>query len=130
MPDIWFIWWEQRRKRERATEPITGLAPRVGVEVWSDSNTREEMELKRKEYFFAGTRLVWIVDPPRRVVEVYTAPDQYVTLTEEQTLDGGDVLPGFKLPLRNLFSGVPQAPAGQEAAKRRRRQSSSALTSV
>ncbi len=86
----------------------------------SDSNTREEMELKRKEYFFAGTRLVWIVDPPRRVVEVYTAPDQYVTLTEEQTLDGGDVLPGFKLPLRNLFSGVPQAPAGKKASKRRR----------
>jgi Uma2 family endonuclease len=112
MPDISFISWDQLPKRERPTEAITGLAPALAVEVLSDSNTREEMELKRREYFLAGTRLVWMVDPPRRVVEVYTAPDQFVTLSEEQTLDGGDVLPGFALPLRKLFANVAVTPAG------------------
>ncbi len=117
MPDVSFIAWYQVPKRERPTEPITGLSPVLAVEVLSDSNTREEMELKLKEYFLARTRLVWIVDPPRRVVEVYTAPDQFVTLTEEETLDGGDVLPGFKLPLRKLFANVP---VEQKPSKRRR----------
>src|SRR5260370_27980543 len=88
------------------------------------------MENRRRECFSAGSLLVWLADPPRRVVEVYTAPDQYVTLTEEQTLDGGDVLPGFKLPLRNLFSGVPQAPAGKKASKRPRGNSITALISI
>ncbi len=109
MPDISFIAWYQVPKRERPTKPITGLAPVLAVEVLSENNTPAEMELKRGEYFLAGTRLVWMVDPARRVVEVYTDPDHFVTLTEGQTLDGGDVLPGFVLPLRKLFGGVPQA---------------------
>jgi len=118
MPDISFIAWHQLPNRERCTEAIAPLSPALAVEVLSESNTREEMQLKRKEYFLGGTRLVWIVDPSKRTVEVWTSPDQCVTLTEDQTLDGGDVLPGFRVSLRELFANLPRLPARRGKSKR------------
>jgi Uma2 family endonuclease len=61
------------------------------------------MERKLREYFQAGVRLVWYVDPEARTVEIFTAVDWSTMLDESRTLDGGDVLPGFVLPLRELF---------------------------
>jgi Uma2 family endonuclease len=72
--------------------------------VLSQGNTDEEMKRKRDEYFAAGVRLVWLVDPEARTVTVYIAPDQSKLLMQEQTLDGGDVLPGFALALKDLFA--------------------------
>jgi Uma2 family endonuclease len=74
------------------------------VEVLSPGNTDLEMQGKLDDYFRTGTRLVWFVDPRTRTVDVYTAPDQSVRLTEANTLDGGTLLPGFRLPLRELFA--------------------------
>jgi Uma2 family endonuclease len=54
--------------------------------------------------FCAGVRLVWVVDPEARTVEVYTDPDQSSVRHEVDTLEGGAVLPGFSLPLRELFA--------------------------
>ena len=62
------------------------------------------MARKRREYFAAGTRLVWEVNPRRRTVTVYTGPRTSTRLTETDTLTGGDVLPGFSLPLAELFA--------------------------
>jgi len=56
------------------------------------------------EYFGAGVELVWFLDHRKRTCEVFTSPEQCVVLTEDQTLTGGTVLPGFELPLRELFS--------------------------
>ncbi len=61
------------------------------------------MERKLHEYFDAGTQLVWYFDHRKRTVKVYTSPDQFTLLDESQTLDGGDVLPGLVIPLRELF---------------------------
>jgi Uma2 family endonuclease len=61
------------------------------------------MERKLKDYFFAGTKLVWFIDPDTRTAQIFTAPDQLVTLKETDILDGGSVLPGFQLPLADLF---------------------------
>ena len=84
--------------------PILDLAPDLAVEVLSKSNSRGEMQRKLRDYFAAGTKLVWYVDPKKRTVRVYTDPDNAATLTEDRTLDGGDVLPGFTLRLRELFA--------------------------
>ena len=75
------------------------------VEVLSPSNTKAEMQIKLGEYFQAGVRLVWIVDPKKKTVSVYTSPEEVTTLAEKQTLTGGEVLPGFELPLKTLFAG-------------------------
>ena len=121
IPDISFISWDDLPKRERPTDPIAGLAPALAVEVLSKGNTRREMDRKVREYFLCGVRLVWLVSLAARSVRVYTAPDQSVTLAENQTLDGGDVLPGLALPLRRVFSEVPQQPkSGRPKGGKRR----------
>ena len=71
----------------------------------SKSNTPAEIKRKLGEYFDAGVRLVWLVDPRKQTVRVHTSADQSVLLKEGQSLDGGDVLPGFTLSLQELFAG-------------------------
>ncbi len=100
IPDVSFVSWEHLPKSYGAIPPI---APDLAVEVLSESNTPKEMERKLREYFEAGTQLVWYVDPKSRTVAVYTSPDQLIVLDESQTLDGGNVLPGLEIPLRELF---------------------------
>jgi Uma2 family endonuclease len=123
VPDLSFVLWERLGGGPQVPEaPIADLAPDLAVEVLSESNTLREMERKLKEYFLAGVRLVWLVDPDKRTVQVATAPDCSVTLREGDVLDGGDVLPGFSLALRDLFARVPRrSPRRRSAAKKRRR---------
>jgi Uma2 family endonuclease len=102
-PDLAFVAWNRIPGGRVPTEPIAGFAPDLAVEVLSPSNTKAEMARKRREYFEAGVRLVWEVDPRARVVEVYESPEHSTRLDESQTLEGGDVLPGFALPLADLF---------------------------
>lgn len=104
LPDLAFFSRQRFRGRKKRGEPILDLAPDLAVEVLSKSNTRREMDRKLREYFAAGTRLVWYVDPKKRCVSVYTQPGQPTLLREDQVLDGGAVLPGFTLPLRELFA--------------------------
>jgi Uma2 family endonuclease len=103
IPDVAFISWDMLPGRRIPDEPIPDLAPDLAVEVLSESNTRAEMERKRGEYFRAGTRLVWEVDPGTRSVAVYTQPDSPTILRDADILDGGPVLPGFSLPLSEVF---------------------------
>jgi Uma2 family endonuclease len=79
------------------------VAPDLAVEVLSEGNTPQEMNRKLHEYFQAGTRLVWYVDPAARTVTVYESIDRATPLGEHDVLDGGDVLPGFKLSIGELF---------------------------
>jgi Uma2 family endonuclease len=104
IPDISFIAWDRIPGGKVPKEPIPRLAPSLAVEVLSEGNTKGEMERKRHEYFQAGVSLVWIVDPEARTVTVYTSFDDATILTETDTLDGGNVLPGFTLALRELFA--------------------------
>ncbi len=104
IPDVAFTSVDRLPGRQRPTEPIPNLVPDLAVEVLSASNTNAEMAVKRQEYFTAGVRLVWEVNPEPRTVTVYTAPAQGTVLTEADVLDGGDVLPGFTLPLSDLFA--------------------------
>lgn len=74
------------------------------VEIVSPSNTKKELRAKIKEYFFAGVRAVWVVDPEDRSVTVLNAPDEGRTVYDEAALDGGDVLPGFTCKVSDLFA--------------------------
>ena len=103
IPDVSFISWAHFPDRELPSEPIPRLVPDLAVEVLSTSNTWQEMNRKLQEYFAAGTQLVWYVAPETQRITVYTAPAQGVELGAEDSLDGGEVLPGFHLPIRELF---------------------------
>lgn len=103
-PDVAFTSWGRMANRRRPADPIPELVPDLAVEVLSRSNTVGEMARKRDEYFRAGVRLVWEIDPRARTVRVYTAVDQFRDLTPADALDGGSVLPGFTLPLARLFA--------------------------
>jgi Uma2 family endonuclease len=83
------------------------LAPDLAVEVLSDSNTAEEMKEKLHDYFTAGTRLVWYVEPQLRQVQVFVSPESKRVVKQDQILDGGDVLPGLEINLRELFDELP-----------------------
>ena len=106
-PDISFTSWSKFPAGERSAAPIAALVPDLAIEVLSASNTPGEIRRKIGEYFHAGTELVWIVDPVRRVVVVHTAPEASTTLTEADTLDGADVLPGVRIPVSRVFQKTP-----------------------
>lgn len=78
--------------------------PDMCVEVVSPSNTKKELRAKIKEYFFAGVRMVWVVDPEDRSITVLAAPDEGRTFYEDAVFDGGDVLPGFRCKVSDLFA--------------------------
>ncbi len=109
-PDVSFLSWDQFPNRQLPREPIPALAPDLAVEVLSEGNTEREMERKLHDYFSAGVRLVWYVDPQTRTAKAYTAPDRCAIVGEGGSLQGGEVLPGFELPLGELF-----AKAGERA---------------
>ena len=108
IPDVAFISWDRFPNRRVPTEPIPDVAPDLAAEVLRVGNTAREIARKRQEYFAAGVQVVWIVNANARTVEVFTAPDQSTVLHEARTLDGGTVLPGFTLPLQELFTELDQ----------------------
>jgi Uma2 family endonuclease len=106
IPDVAFAAWNKFPGRELPDEGAPEIVPDLAVEVLSKSNTKGEMARKLEEYFRIGVRLVWFVDPKTRTVTVYRSATQSKTLSADDRLDGGKVLPGFELPVKNLFVNV------------------------
>ncbi len=103
IPDVAFVSWDRLPEGCVPRAPIPDLAPDLAIEVLSKKNTALEMSRKLDDYFKAGVRLVWYVDPRTRTVEVYTRHQARTIIHETEMLTGGDVLPGFSLPLKDLF---------------------------
>jgi Uma2 family endonuclease len=105
MADVAFIRWE-RIPPEADKQKVCPVTPDLAVEVLSEGNTPKEMERKLDEYFSGGAKLAWIVDPRRRIVEVYTARTNPIVLTDSETLDAAPVLPGFRVPIAELLDSA------------------------
>jgi Uma2 family endonuclease len=103
-PDTGFVSWNQLPGGEVPPEAILDAAPDLVVEVISEGNTPREMELKLKDYFQAGVRLAWYIYPKTETAVAYTSPTAGKPIDKDGVLDGGKVLPGFKLPLKKLFA--------------------------
>ncbi len=87
-------------------EPVMGFfpgAPDLAVEVLSPTDSFEETELKVQEYLQAGTKLVWVVRPRLKGVIVYRPSQKPEWLGVGETLSGEDVVPGFSLPVADIF---------------------------
>ncbi|MEX2175852.1 MAG: Uma2 family endonuclease [Pirellulaceae bacterium] len=108
MPDVAFTFWSRFPQGKITDDPAPLLVPDLAVEVLSPSNTRREMQRKRAEYFAAGTQLVWMIDLDERTATVFTSPEQSSVLQASDVLSGGAVLPGFSLPLADVFAELDQ----------------------
>jgi Uma2 family endonuclease len=79
------------------------LMPDFAVEIKSKNNGYEELREKAQFYIANGTQLVWLVYPTKQIVEVHYADGSSDLFKETETLDGGDVLPGFQLDVAAIF---------------------------
>jgi Uma2 family endonuclease len=111
-PDVAFTSWADMAGGSLPPGKVFPSSPTLAVEILSESNTRREMRDKRIEYFASATRLVWEVDPVDRTIDVYDAPDSSFRLSITDTLDGGSVLPGFAVPVAELFAVLDQTAEG------------------
>lgn len=101
-PDVAFI----RKDRVEQTGISKGYrfgAPDLVVEVISPSDNMKKVEQKIQRWLSADARLVWTVDPKTRTIKVYEGPNAATVLAEADELTGGDVVPGFRLPVAEIF---------------------------
>jgi Uma2 family endonuclease len=75
----------------------------MAVEVKSPTDSKRAMRRKAEKYLAAGTRLVWLVFPDEQNVEVYVADEDVETVGVDGVLDGKNILPTFRLTVRDLF---------------------------
>ena len=102
-PDVAFV----RRERIEAIGRQTGYwpeAPDLAIEVISPHDRYTEVDEKVADWLAAGTRMVVVVNPRNRTVKVHRSLTDVVTLTIADTLDGGDVVPGWQMPLADMFT--------------------------
>ncbi len=100
IPDAAFI--SRVRQPVQPSDAYNPLAPDLAVEVLSPTNDDNQMRIKIANYLAAGT-VVWLADPDKQRVEVYRSGQAPQVLGIDNELDGGDVLPGFRLPVRDIF---------------------------
>ncbi len=101
-PDLGFVRAERMQGHKRLPKRYVPFAPDLAVEVISPNDKQVEIEEKIGQYLRAGTTMVMIVDVDNEIIYVHT-PSESRRLTMDDTLDGGDVLPGFSLPVRTIF---------------------------
>jgi len=94
------------RERIRATDPDSYFegAPELAVEVVSPSESAEDLEIKTRQYLQNGGQQVWIIYPRTQTVHVFSGGSAAIILDRDQTLDGGDLLPGLHISVASLFA--------------------------
>ena len=104
-PDLAYVSYDRwPRDRPFSNTAAWEVVPDLAVEVVSPGNTAIEIFVKLDEYFRAGVRRVWVIYPQQGFVQDYEALDRVKVLNAEGILDGGKVLPGFKIKLSDLFN--------------------------
>jgi Uma2 family endonuclease len=103
VPDVAFVRWDSLPGRTRPKSYVP-VPPDLAVEVVSPSDTARDVDAKMTLYRRAGVPLVWWIYPERRTVVVFRAGQQAAELREGNELDGEDVLPGFRLPVAEIFA--------------------------
>ena len=114
-PDVAFVSWDRLPGGKVPEERVPALVPDLAVEVLSEGNTYAEMARKRREYFHAGVRQVWMIDLNERTVAVYSDISKHELFQESDTLGGGDILPGLSISLGDLFGELDRTRPDQNS---------------
>ncbi|MBI1257782.1 MAG: hypothetical protein GC204_09960 [Chloroflexi bacterium] len=85
------------------TQGVVPRMPDLAVEVKSPDDSYRKMREKAAYYLANGTKLVWLIYPEKQIIEVYSADGEIQILDENDTLEGGDVLPGFSMLVSDIF---------------------------
>lgn len=102
-PDIAFISYNRWAAYRNVPTPLTWhVVPDLVVEFVTGDERTEEFGTRLDDYFKAGVNRVWVVYPDELRIFDYQSPSEYQILNRDQSLDGGNVLPGFQLPIREL----------------------------
>ena len=109
-PDVAF--YSHERIPEDAYATTFWGPPDLAVEITSPGNRVSEAQERVKSYLDAGIRLAWVIDPPTRTATTYRTGGEARLLGPEDSLDGGDVLPGFSLSVSVAFRSVAAADVG------------------
>jgi Uma2 family endonuclease len=105
-PDVAFVSYARWGQPAIPTEEAWDVVPDLAVEVVSRTNRAVEIEAKLLDYFAAGVSLVWVVYPDSGRVLSYESLKQIRVLDRQDDLDGGPVLPGFRLSIQSLFDAT------------------------
>jgi Uma2 family endonuclease len=100
-PDVAYVSYGRWPSAVIERAPAWNVVPDLAVEIVSPSNLAEEIDNKITDYFQSGVRLVWVFYPDSGRGYVYRSLTQVSILERTDTLDGGEVLPGFRYPLPN-----------------------------
>ncbi len=106
-PDVSFVSFQKLPAAGGFPKGYPALAPDLAVEVLSPNDLAYEVEEKIKDYLEAGVKLIWIINPAGRSVQVYRHDGSIGRLLESEQLEGEEILPGFNCAVRTLFE-VPQ----------------------
>jgi Uma2 family endonuclease len=104
-PDVAFVSAQTlaQAPSQPGSDNAWAILPELMVEIVCPNDIAEEIIERLIEYFEAGTKLVWIVYPTQRLLHFYESPRKVRILGEADELDGGVVLPSFRIPLASLF---------------------------
>ena len=102
IPDVGFVRQERTAPFGETPGAFRG-APDMAIEVISPTDRLTRVRDKVADWIEHGTRMVVVVNPRNRMVQLHT-PDGVIELTEADTLDGGDVVPGWRMPVADIFS--------------------------
>jgi Uma2 family endonuclease len=105
-PDVAFVSYARWPAAVVARESAWNVVPDLAVEIISPTNLAEEIDSKIMDYFQSGVRLVWVFYPDAGRVYIYQSPTQVSIVERTDTLDGGAVLPGLRLPIVQLYEAV------------------------
>jgi len=111
IPDLMFVnatryaaYWEDYREQEN---PPIALIPDLVIEVVSPTDIHEDVDRKVDLYLADGIQQVWVIKPKTRTITIYEGTERR-NLTKDDTLSGGEIIPGFEIPVASLFEEVSQ----------------------
>jgi len=102
-PDVSFVPRSAFPGGKIPKDAIWSVVPALAIEVLSESNTPKEIDRKLGELFNLGCQCCWVIDPDDQTARVFTEPKVYTELKSDGILLGDPMLPGFRLPLSEIF---------------------------
>ncbi len=105
-PDISFVARERLLAVGGVPAGFFEGAPDLAIEFLSQSESKLRMKQKPTQYLENETKLAWVIDSQRRVIQIHREVEPYTTLSEAETLTGESVVPGFQIAVSAVFAGM------------------------